>query len=123
MNEAMARMASNPYGNQTEQMNEARMASNPSFRGHAEFHQLKERPLMNSKIRDGLETGLYCERKTSHAGRPFSNLSCISGQMSGQMMHHQMQNRNKRERKYSVPKNACNKKEKIRTISYRIQKI
>ena len=42
--------------------------------------------------------------------------------MSAQMMHHQMQNRNKRKYNYSITNNACTK-EKNKTISYRIQKV
>ena len=118
MNAAMARMASNQAYNQPNPMAVVSMPTNPPYGGvHAQFHH-EETSLVNSKTGDGLETGFHRESKYSHAGRPFSGPSHVGTQMSGEMLH-QMQNFNKRERKYSVPK----KKQKSKTIGYRIQKI
>ena len=99
----------------SEESLEPRMASNPSL--HTEYHQLEERSLMNSSnTRDGLETGFYRERKSSHARRPFSEPSHISDEIVG----HRSRN-NKRDHSYSVPKS--NRKKENKTISYKIQKV
>ena len=82
----------------SEESLDPRMASNPSL--HTEYHQLEERSLMNSSnTRDGLETGFYRERKSSHARRPFSEPSHISDEIVG----HRSRN-NKRDHNYSVTK-------------------
>ena len=114
INAAMARMAANQAYNPPNPISVASIPTNPPYGGvhHAQFHD-EETSLVNSKTGDGLETGYHRESKYSHAGRPFPGTSHIATQISGDMLHHQLQNLNKRERKYSVAKKNRNLKQLV----------